>query len=89
VVENDILGFFYEVFEQGTFEYSLNATFVALIPKKQNVSNIRDFRPISLVGSVYKSLAKVSANWLKRVLDGLILNPKMLLWVVGRLLIQF
>lgn len=52
MVENDILGFFYEVFEQGTFEYSLNATFVALIPKKQNASNIRDFRPISLVGSV-------------------------------------
>ena len=32
----------------------------------------RDFRPISLVGSVYKILAKVLANRLKRVLGGLV-----------------
>ena len=54
------------------FEKSLNASFIALIPKKQNASNIRDFRPISLIGSVYKLLAKVLANWLKVVLDSLI-----------------
>uniref|UniRef100_A0A2N9GEV9 TIR domain-containing protein n=1 Tax=Fagus sylvatica TaxID=28930 RepID=A0A2N9GEV9_FAGSY len=72
VVKNDVLGFFEEVYEHGTFAYSLNATFVALIPKKQNASNIRDFRPISLVGCVYKILAKVLANRLKRVLDGLV-----------------
>ena len=67
-----MLGFFEEVYEYGTFAHSLNAAFVALIPKKRNASNIRDFRPISLVGSVYKILAKVLANWLKRVLDGLV-----------------
>uniref|UniRef100_A0A2N9J5V1 Reverse transcriptase domain-containing protein n=1 Tax=Fagus sylvatica TaxID=28930 RepID=A0A2N9J5V1_FAGSY len=72
VVESDVLGFFEEVYEHGTFAHSLNATFVALIPKKSNASNIRDFRPISLVGSVYKILAKVLANRLKRVLGGLV-----------------
>jgi hypothetical protein len=56
----------------GTFAYSLNATFVALIPKKQNATNIRDYRPISLVGSIYKILSKVLANRLKLVLDGLV-----------------
>ncbi|XP_075662980.1 uncharacterized protein LOC142632471 [Castanea sativa] len=44
----------------------------ALIPKKNGASNIRDFRPISLMGSVYKILAKVYANRLKEVLDRLI-----------------
>uniref|UniRef100_A0A2N9GQ21 Reverse transcriptase domain-containing protein n=1 Tax=Fagus sylvatica TaxID=28930 RepID=A0A2N9GQ21_FAGSY len=72
VVESDVLGFFEEVYEHGTFVHSLNATFVALIPKTRNASNIKDFRPISLIGSVYKILAKVLANRLKRVLDGLV-----------------
>ena len=53
----------------GKFEKSLNVTFIALVPKKNGVSNIRDFRLISLVGSVYKILAKVLANRLKEVLD--------------------
>ena len=53
-------------------EKSLNATFLALIPKKNDASNIRDFRPISLVGSLYKILSKVLANRLKQVIDQLI-----------------
>ena len=40
-----------------------------MIPKKIDAFNIRDFRPISLVGSLYKILAKVLANRLKVVLD--------------------
>ena len=56
----------------GKFEKSLNVTFIALVPKKNGASNIRDFRPISLLGSVYKILAKVLANRLKEVLDPLI-----------------
>ena len=43
-----------------------------LILKKNDASNLRDFRPISLVGSVYKILAKVLANRLRVVLDQLI-----------------
>jgi hypothetical protein len=34
--------------------------------------NIKDFRPISLIGSMYKLLAKVLANRLRGVLDGLV-----------------
>ena len=62
VVEKDVLADFEEFFQHCKFEKSLNATFLALIPKKNNASNIGDFRPISMVGSVYKILAKVLAN---------------------------
>ena len=62
MIESDLLGFFDEFFEKGTFTYSLNATFVTLIPKKQNAINIWDFHPVSLIGTVYKILAKVLAN---------------------------
>ena len=54
------------------FERSLNASFLSLIPKKNNALNIRDFWLIRLVGSVYKLLSKVLANKLRRVLDKLI-----------------
>ena len=43
-----------------------------MIPKKTNAVNIKDFRPISLVGSLYKLLAKVLANRFQEVLDKLI-----------------
>ena len=62
VVEKDILAVFEEFFQHCKFEKSFNATFIALIPKKNDASNIKDFRPISLVESVYKILAKVLAN---------------------------
>ena len=56
------MGFFEEFYEQGQFEKSLNATFIAPIPKKPNAVNVKDFRPISLIVSIYKLLAKVLAN---------------------------
>ena len=38
----------------------------------RSIVNIKDFRPISLVGNVYKLLSKVLANRLRRVMDNLI-----------------
>ena len=55
-----------------SFEKSLNATFVSLIPKKTEALEVKDFRPISLVGSTYKILAKLLANRLKVVLPKII-----------------
>ena len=72
VVERDVLAVFEEFYQHSKFEKSLNAIFLALVPKKNGAFNIRDFRPISLVGSVYKILVKVLANYLKEVLDQLI-----------------
>ena len=74
VVENDVMAFFDHFHRSSKFERSLNASFLALIPKKNNALNIRDFRPISLVSSVYKLLSKVLANRLRTVLDKFILE---------------
>ncbi|RVW44443.1 Vacuolar protein sorting-associated protein 60.2 [Vitis vinifera] len=38
---------------------NLNAMLLVLIPKKGGASDVKDFRPISLVGSLYKLLVKV------------------------------
>ena len=67
-VKAEVLGFFKEFHEQGKFVRSLNATFLVLVPKKQNVEDLKDLRPISLMGGLYKILAKVLANRIKSVL---------------------
>ncbi len=76
VVEGDILDFFEEVFTHCKFEKSLNTSFITLIPKKVNALNIRDYRPINLIGSMYKLLSKVLANRFRVVLDGSISNSQ-------------
>ena len=59
--------FFREFHDHGQFVKSLNATFLIFIPKKGETKDLRDFGPISLVGGLYKWLAKVLANRLKLV----------------------
>ncbi|MFS7973280.1 putative RNA-directed DNA polymerase [Helianthus anomalus] len=65
-----------EVFEEfhrtGTISIGCNASFVALIPKIEDPQELGDYRPISLVSSTYKIIAKVLSIRLKRVMDGLI-----------------
>ena len=64
---------FHHFFANGQFEKSLNATFITLIPKKHAANEIRDFRPVSLVGGgVYKIIAKVLANCLRSVMGDII-----------------
>ena len=41
VVERDVLAVFEEFYLRSKFEKSLNATFLALVPKKNDASNIR------------------------------------------------
>ncbi|KAK3193984.1 hypothetical protein Dsin_025294 [Dipteronia sinensis] len=50
----------------------LNRTFIALIPEINNPASMKDFRHISLVGSMYKILAKVLANRVKKVMNTII-----------------
>ena len=50
-----------------TFIKSLNATFLVLISKKGDAKDLKDFRPISLLVSLYKILVRVLANRLKKV----------------------
>ncbi|RVW49943.1 LINE-1 retrotransposable element ORF2 protein [Vitis vinifera] len=67
-VKEEILELFKEFYEQRSFVKSLNTTFLVLIPKKGGAEDLGDFRPISLLGGLYKLLAKVLANRLKKVL---------------------
>jgi len=46
-------------FETGVFNPIINTTWITLIPKKKESVRVEDFRPISLVRSIYKVIAKI------------------------------
>ena len=64
--------FLCEFHRNGKLAKGINNTFIALIPKVDSSQRLNDFRPISLVGSMYKILAKVLANRLRSVIDSVI-----------------
>jgi hypothetical protein len=72
VLKVDLLNFFAEFYHNGKLTKGLNSTFIALIPKVENPQRVADFRPISLVSSVYKILSKVLANRLRMVVGNVV-----------------
>ena len=79
----EILEMFKEFHEHSSFLKSLNNTFLVLIPKKSGVEDLEDFRPISLLGGLYKLLAKVIANRIKKVV-GKVVSTTQNAFVTGR-----
>jgi len=76
VIKTDLMGVFQDFHTHSKFVKSINVTFLALIPKKFGAVDLKDFRPISLVSGVYKIIAKVLANRLRRVVEKIISNPQ-------------
>lgn len=76
-----------EFFESGNLQQQWNATILTLIPKKQNAVKIGDFRPISCCNTVYKVIAKLLTNRLKKVLPSVISNTQSA-FIPGRLLVE-
>jgi hypothetical protein len=72
VLKQDIMAVFSEFHNSCQFEKSFNVTFVSPIPKKADAVDVKDSRPISLVGGVYKLISKVLANRFKSVLEKII-----------------
>ena len=49
-----------------------NMTWVTLVPKCEEVKEIKDYRPISMVGCMHRTIAKVLANWMRYVMDRIV-----------------
>nr|GEZ02441.1 RNA-directed DNA polymerase, eukaryota [Tanacetum cinerariifolium] len=60
-----------------------NLAFISLIPKIQNANLVNNFRPISLIGSLYQIIAKILANRLVGMLSGIV-NEVQSAFVVDR-----
>ena len=68
VIKEDLVRVFAEFHRSGIINQSTNASFIVLLPKKSLKKKISNFRPISLITSLYKIIAKVLSGRLRGVL---------------------
>nr|GEZ28267.1 RNA-directed DNA polymerase, eukaryota, reverse transcriptase zinc-binding domain protein [Tanacetum cinerariifolium] len=61
-------------FESGYFPKGSNSSLIALIPKVTDAKFVTDFKPISLIGSVYNVVTKILANRLVTVISDLVFD---------------
>ena len=54
IIGEDFSRYIIQFFEIGHLAPSINITWVTLISKKKVAEEVKDYRPISMVGSVYK-----------------------------------
>ena len=66
------MDFLEEFFQMAKLSKGLGASFIALIPKKTGDLGIKDYRPISLLGCLYKILTKVLTGRIQKVLPKII-----------------
>ena len=83
VIKDEIYVSVMEFFATGSSVRQLNVTWVTLIPKVENPRSIEQYRPISMVGTLYKIISNILSFRLKEVMASLI-NESQSAFVVNR-----
>lgn len=68
ILKSNVLQFFKEFYENGKLVAGVNNSFITLIPKIECPTSLSDFRPFSLIRSLYKIVAKVLSHRIKKVM---------------------
>jgi hypothetical protein len=82
-LETDFIELFNGFFETETINAGCLNAFITLIPKVRDPVLISDFRPITLIGVINKTLSKVLGNRLKKVI-GSIVSEEQTTFILGR-----
>lgn len=72
LVKGDVVNFFKDFYEKAKLTKGVSSSFIALIPKVKNPRSLSEYRPICLVGCLYKILAKVLAGRLRGLIRKLV-----------------
>ena len=83
VVGADVTRAIRSFFRSGRLLKEVNATYITLIPKVPNPSQVKDFRPISCCNTIYKCIAKIIADRIKVVLPSVV-SPNQSTFITGR-----
>ena len=72
ILKTNVLRFMDEFHANGVFPKGSNASFLTLIPKVHDAQGLNEYRPISLIGCIYKIVTKLLSRRLKKVLPSII-----------------
>ncbi|XP_043717559.1 uncharacterized protein LOC122665471 [Telopea speciosissima] len=72
IIKEDLIKAINWFFENFLMPYSVNATFISLIPKSGDVSSFAGYRPIALCNLLYKIISKIISNRLQKVIGEVI-----------------
>ncbi|GKV46217.1 hypothetical protein SLEP1_g53216 [Rubroshorea leprosula] len=86
-IKSEIIDFVQEFHRLGRLVRGSNASFIVLIPKVENPQRIEEFIPISLIGVMYKIIAKLLSNRLQKVLPKII-GEQQMAFIGGRQLVD-
>jgi len=67
-IKNDFIRLFKDFCDNNINLSSINSPFIALIPKKENPTNVDDYRPISLLNYFLKCITKILSSRLQKVI---------------------
>ena len=87
IIKPDVLRFQDEFYVSGIFPRGSNVSFITLIPKVTDPQLLKEYRPISLIGYMYKIVVKILANRLKQVMH-LIIDERQSTFIEGRHLLH-
>lgn len=72
IIKGDLMAVMKEFEITGRLDWRLNCTKTVLIPKCDGATSMHNFRPISLIGGIYKIISKTLTERLKVVMPSLI-----------------
>ncbi|GJZ17183.1 RNA-directed DNA polymerase, eukaryota [Tanacetum coccineum] len=72
VIDIDVVEAVLQFFSLSKFPRGCNPSFITLISKMQDAKVVKDFCPISLIGSMHKIISKILANRLSMVISDLV-----------------
>ncbi|GJW16081.1 RNA-directed DNA polymerase, eukaryota, reverse transcriptase zinc-binding domain protein [Tanacetum coccineum] len=72
MMKNDIFAAISEFSNNGDIPIGCNASFITLIPKIESPLVVNDFRPISLIGILYKIIAKIISCRIALIIDDIV-----------------
>ena len=83
LIKEDIYAIIFEFWQSSQLPKGCNTALVALIPKTNPPNGFKEFRPISMIGCVYKIISKILARRLQQVMAHLV-GPHQSAFIKGR-----